>query len=231
MFKSVLLATAIAVVGLSGEARAANIITNGNFAAGNLNGWTLGGTYLTYPVLAYPLASGNANYPLDPLTAGSPDLGAGYAAYFVDDLAHNQSLEQTVTLAAGNYEVGFDLLVPLNGAANVNDATLSAVIAGTTLLNAAASSLTAGVWTHYSTDIDVVTAGSYSADFDFNSFGSPAKDFMVDRIYIIPTATGGGTPIGAPEPATLSVLAMGLVGVGATRWRRPRGQAKATTIA
>jgi hypothetical protein len=185
-----------------------NYITNGNFATNTLAGWTQGGTFMVYPVSFKPF---NLNpYLTDPLTANSPvvPLAAGGAAYFVDDRAVNQSLSQSVTLPAGNYEVGFDLFVPANGAANPNDATLSAVIAGVTVLpTVSASSIISaetanGVysakWKHYSAFFSTC-GGTYSANFDFNSFGGPAsggfanaaKDFMVDRVYIINSTTGG----------------------------------------
>ncbi len=212
---------ALTLVTLSGGAQAGNILANGNFGTGDLTGWTTGGTYASNPIAAIATdgttgsAYGEA-IPRDALTAGSPDLGVGYAAYFVDDSATNQFLSQNVALTAGNYEVGFDLYVPFNGAKNANDATLSAAIAGTTLFSAvAASTLTPGVWTHYSGIANILSYGNFVTEFDFNSFGAPAKDFLVDRAYIVAAA-----PVGVPEPASMAVLGTALAGFGVLRRRR-----------
>jgi hypothetical protein len=100
------------------EALPINRVLNGGFEAGNLSGWTQtgGGTCPVAAIITDGVtgsAFGEA-IPSDPLTTGSPDLGGRYAAYFVDDSAH-QSLNQTIFLAAGNYEIGFDVYDPRNG--------------------------------------------------------------------------------------------------------------------
>jgi hypothetical protein len=80
---------------------------------------------------------------------------------------------------------------------------MSAVIAGVTVLPTVLASaiisaetvngVYSAQWKHYSAFFSTC-GGTYTANFNFNSFGSAvgaAKDFMVDRIYIINSTTGG----------------------------------------
>ncbi|HEY1935154.1 MAG TPA: hypothetical protein VGG99_24375 [Acetobacteraceae bacterium] len=194
-----------------------NLVLNGNFATGDFTDWTYTTVDQNAAASVIPLTGGD--YPADTLTSGSPDLSAGYATYFVTDTG-TQTLSQTIALGVGTYTIGFDLSVPLNGYDNVNDATFSASIAGT-LLNAAESVATLGAtdgtntWVTEGAVADVTTAGNYTVDFTFTGSSPPAKDVLVNRVFVV-----AGDALAAPEPASLALLAVPLLAVTALRRRR-----------
>jgi len=224
MFRRFLLAS-ICASALLGSADAAPIVTNGNFATGNLNGWTTteapGPSGSENPV-GYPPAvvlTGNAPccfgeaVPVDSLNGGSP-----YAVYFVDDVEH-QTLSQTVFLQAGSYKLGFDAYNPFNGFANANDAMFSGMIAGVTLASYTVHNSGPGGWAQYDGVATILTSGNYLISFSFVPNGVPAADVLVDNVFIDPSSTSG-TPIGVPEPLTLSIFGASLAGAAAAMRRR-----------
>ncbi|HEX2815778.1 MAG TPA: PEPxxWA-CTERM sorting domain-containing protein, partial [Phenylobacterium sp.] len=146
------------------------------------------------------------------------------ALYFVADLAHPQTLSQLVNIVTGtSYTFGFDVYLPQNGANNGNDATLSATVGGLTFADFAASATPATTWMHFAGAGTAAITGPVTFEFDFNSFGQPAKDFVVDRVYFAPTADVGGVP----EPATWAMMLVGFGGLGACLRRRRAGMALA----
>jgi len=213
---------ALALSALSAPAFAGNQLTNGSFEDG-FNGWTLGGVSDDgYPPVVieynqssgYPTGAFGEVIPADDAVSPSPDAVGNHGVYFVADLAHPQTLSQLVNIVNGTmYEFGFDVYVPFNGSRNANDATFSAVVGGDNFASFAASSLTPGTWLHYDAIGFASGTGTVSFDFSFTSFGVPAKDFVIDKVYF-------GTP-GVPEPASWAMMlgGFGLVG-GAMRSRR-----------
>jgi len=196
-----------------------NQLTNGSFEDG-FNGWTVGGVSDDgFPPVVigygnndpYPTGAFGEAIPVDNAVSPSPDPAAAHAAYFVADMAHPQTLSQVVNLVAGQtYEFGFDVYVPFNGAANPNDASLSAVVGGLNFASFNASSLGAGNWFHYAATGVAGSSGTTSFDFNFNSFGIPAKDFVIDRVYF-----------GAvPEPASWAMMVGGFGLIGSAMRRR-----------
>jgi hypothetical protein len=210
----------------SAQASPTNLVNNGSFETGDLTGWTIagGGTYPVSVIVTNGVtgsAFGEA-IPSDPLTVGSPDPGGNYAAYFVDDIAH-QTLSQNVSLAVGNYEIGFDIYDPQNGYNNANDASFSGQIAGVTLADITVHTTAVDTWLHFSGVATVTTAGTYAVDFNFIPDGFPAADVVVDRVYIDTTDVTGtpvGPPTNVPEPFTLSLFGAGLAGAAALRRRK-----------
>ena len=226
MMKRVLAAAVVMFPILVGVAHASpiNLVTNGSFESG-LSGWTVGGGG------AFPVAAVQTNaaccfgefVPNDNIVGGSPDAAGNHGVYFVDDFAH-QTLSQTVALTAGSYEVGFDAYSPFNGFNNAGDAAFHGTIAGVPLANYTVHGSTPGVWIHFSGLASVLADGNYSVAFDFQPAArGAAADVVIDRVYIMASDANGGTPIGneqVPEPATLSLLALGSAGLAAVRRKR-----------
>jgi hypothetical protein len=223
----------IAATGVA-QAGPINLLQNGSFESNSTNnsgptpvysftGWTVGGNLGTGP------GYGPEVFTTDGTTAGrygdvvvsdnatGPLLvngGGSSAVYFVDDAAV-QTLTQTVFLAVGSYEVGFDAYLLPSGSNNRNDATLSATIAGVTITSTDVNGLTPGQWVHFADNVIVTSAGDYTYSFVYDSGLAPAKDVLVDQAYIITTDSGGGTVV--PEPASFGVLAAGLLGMTTLR--------------
>jgi len=206
------------------QAAPVNLVTNGSFENG-LTGWTETGTNTGFPVAAifynsatgYPIgAFGEAVPPNNALT-NSPDAAGERAAYFVDDNAVNQTLSQTVTLAAGIYQIGFSAYLPLNGFVNFFGATFSGVIVDMMVANFSIGAGPAGTWRTFAGAANIATAGDYLVSFVFNSLGNPAKDVVIDQVYVI--AGNPPPPVGVPGPASLALFGIGLLGLAATRRR------------
>lgn len=206
---------------VSGSAQAANLVTNGSFESG-LAGWTIGGGDLQgFPPAAifynnpagYPNGAFGEAVPQDNSMSASPDAVGERAAYFVSDLAVSQSLSQQVFLTPGTYKVGFSAYAPANGFANAGDASFSGNIAGVQLANYLVSSGPVQTWQHFSGQSIVGTAGLFDVSFVFSTQLVPAKDVVIDRVYI--TRVGG-----VPEPSSWAMLIAGFGLVGATSRRR-----------
>ena len=215
----------------SASAAPVNLITNGSFESG-LAGWTLTGSPTvagpsTNPIVAitygaaaaYPIGAYGEAVPVPNDASFSPDAPGTRGAYFVDDNAVNQGLTQTIFLTAGNYRVGFDAYLPFNGMSNANNATFSAQIAGISLASFSLGSGSAGVWNSFTGLATVGTSGFYSTSFLFNSFGFPAKDVVIDRVYVIASDTGG---LVIPEPESLALFGIAAVGLVAARRRKSK---------
>lgn len=186
---------AIALSALSAPAFAGplnNQLVNGSFESG-FTGWTVGGVSDDgYPPVVIDYGS-TAGYPVgafgepvspDDAPTPSPNAAGLHGAYFVADEAHPQTLSQFVNIVNGQkYVFGFDVYVPFNGAANPHDATFSAVVGGYNFATFAASGLAPGAWHHYDAFGTGIGTGTATFDFAFDSFGIPAKDFVIDRVY------------------------------------------------
>jgi hypothetical protein len=217
----VLAGVAFAAVAMAGSAQAANLVANGSFESG-LAGWTIGGTDSQgFPPVAifynnasaYPIGAFGEAVPPDNAISASPDAVGARAAYFVSDLANNQSLTQSLFLGPGTYKIGFSAFAPQNGFNNLGEARFSGTIAGIELANYAVSEGAPRVWQAFSGQRVVDTAGLFDVSFVFNTSLDPSKDVVIDRVYI--TRVGG-----VPEPASWAMLIAGFGLVGATARRR-----------
>lgn len=226
-----------------------NVIKNGSFETSTLGGtqfgappalpnWTLTNRPASYAsiVIGYNNTQSyttggafNENVFADNAVSQSPDAVGSRAAYFVSDVATNETLSQMTYLSVGNYRVGFSSFLTQNGIRNRNNASLAVTILNTPVTaTSITSSSAARTWVHQSAVANISVAGWYTTSLVYNSNGNPAKDIVVDRVYGIRTNDAATvfvpptTVFAVPEPATWAMLVagFGLVGFGMRR-RRP----------
>jgi PEP-CTERM motif len=233
MNRFIVAAVAAAGLALAGSASAAtNLIVNGSFENGTpanpFVGWThTGGDTAGFPAviitynntLAYPQGAFNESIPMDSVSS-SPDQVGTHAAYFVGDFS-NETLSETLTLAAGTYTLGFDAYAPANGLHNsdadpAGDGHFTATVGGQSLLDANISTLVAQTWTPFRETI-VVPAGGQNGDtvFTFSTNFFPSNDVVIDSVFL--TKVGG-----VPEPASWALMILGFGGAGAALRSRRR---------
>jgi hypothetical protein len=212
---------------LLASASAINLLTDGSFEGATLTtgaptGALAGSTswnvsYANNPesklsVVAYG-ATGTFGdvFVADPLTVGSPDAPAVQGVYLYNDTG-DVVFSQNINLTAGHsYEVSFDAYLVWSGRNNPGNPVVSTSMNGSPLVSfdlgtlpvpATVSDATA--WKHLYSTFTPTTTGSYTFAFDFSGpGGGAAKDILVDRFYV-------GDVVSTPEPATVSLLAIGL---------------------
>ena len=218
-------AAAVVAAGLTiaGAASAGtNQIVNGSFEDSGFTGWTLSsvgsGTGYSPTVIiqtdgvgrGYPFGAFGEGVPQDYAGGADPDAAGSFAAYFSSDVG-TETLSQTIDLAPGKYNVGFDAYIPLNGYDNPNDATFTATVGGF-VWDSVQLKKTAGapqVWTHYQGVVTVAPGGG-ATTFVFAADGYPAVDVAIDRVFAVPV----------PEPASWALMITGFGAAGAMLRRR-----------
>lgn len=233
--RSVVFAFGLAAATAQG-ANAANLITNGSFESG-FTGWTItnvqsstGTGAAPVGILTYGSSSNGAYGEIVPVdtAAGNPGLdpAGSSAVYFVSDFAAPQTLSQSVSLVGGKtYQLGFDIYIPGNGAANPGDALFRASIFGNNFLDLAVSSVTPQQWRTYSSDFSFVSDTSGTVDFSFFTNGFTSKDIVLDRVYLTEVVST------APEPSTWAMMLIGFGMLGWTQRRKRSAERPAVALA
>jgi hypothetical protein len=198
---------------------ATNLITNGSFESG-LAGWTVSGSVgdvypaavITYnSATAYPTGAFGEAVPVDNAVTLSPDAVGTKALYFVSDFS-TQVVSQTFTApTTGTYTFGLDFYLPANGYANAVDATIGVSVGSTSFPTVALSTLSATTWTGLATGLSLTGGTSYTVALAFTSNGKPAKDIVIDRVYLVSSV---------PEASTNAMLLAGLAGLAFVAARR-----------
>jgi len=229
IMKKLVLASALAALVSAPAFATGNLLSNGSFENG-LSGWTFSDTISGSPqghtdpvVIAY---GQSGNYPTGAFgeaipadnAAGNPGFDAvgTHGLYFSSDVG-TQTLSQSISLVAGHsYTFGFDFYLPANGAANANGATFTASIVGMPFATFNAGSEDATTWNLASGSHTFVASQSGDFTFSFSANGYPAKDFVIDRVFLASTAD----VTGVPEAGTWAMMVVGFGAIGAASRRR-----------
>jgi len=202
------------------SASASNLVLNGEFSSfsgahgSTITDWATGGNGGTsgngYGITATtsPNSQYNASF-------GTTPGGASTAAYFVDDNANPETLEQTLNLTVGQtYELSFSLLEPSVGAGNTYGFTLTPSIGATTFTSVSSPLTPTGKWVT-ETDYFTATAKSELLEFAFYSVTGTsgtqtAQDLFLSDVNVSAT----------PLPSSAALLFPAFAAFGLLAWRR-----------
>ena len=182
---------------------ATNLLTNGSFETGtpgNAPGapWSVTGTAT--------IATSSANAGVDFYNAYSPDAPGTQDLTFGGTGAATLSQSLSVTVGQ-SYIIGYD--AAFYGSSGASSGFSSVTINGVTLTNLAISSTTVAGWVEKVAYWTANTTGSVSLVFNESNAG--ATKLAVDRAFVV-----------TPEPSSMAVLGVSLLGLWRLRRRRAR---------
>jgi hypothetical protein len=226
--KKLLLASALAALVAAPAFATDNLLSNGSFEDG-LTGWVqtdsgdVNAQGHAAPVVIeygqatnYPTGAYGEAVPADDAANPGFDAVGTHGLYFSSDVG-TQTLSQAVSLVAGrSYTFGFDFYLPANGYGNANGATFTASIVGMPFASFNAGSEDATTWTLASGAHTFVADQTGTFTFAFSANGFPAKDFVIDRVFLASTAD----VTGVPEAGTWAMMVVGFGAIGAASRRR-----------
>jgi Protein of unknown function (DUF642)/PEP-CTERM motif len=212
-----------------------NLVTNGDFAnIGNVwvNNTGLGSDdWRTSGATAIPdwsnvAAAANEFWVTSPNGYGLEAAPGNASSFFVDLTGQANDkpyggLEQTITTTPGT---AYTLTFALGSSADYNNsgagaAALYASATGTVLLASSLFTLAPTSTNTWATETLSFTANSASTTIEFLGDSGYTSEYTgLDNVSV--TAQSSTPPPSVPEPASLTLLMLGLGGLGAARWRR-----------
>jgi len=222
---------AISLVATTASALPANLVSNGDFEAGNsgfTSGYSNSGSNTTegqYTVASNPypwnglfISSGDhtSGHGLMMVANGAPTAGqvvwrsnsiavASSTNYFFEAFVNNVCCASPFP---GNTASILEFSLSLNGGA--------AISLGTKITNINL----AGTWEGLSTNYFFSGGGSVVLSLINQNTNQAGNDFAIDDVFFGTESTVDPTPTSVPEPMTLSLLALGLSGIGLLRRKR-----------
>ena len=229
-------ALASVVVAVSPAMALTNLVINGSFEDTTGYGWEINQGHTDNPntntnsdavIIQYGQASG---YPTGAFNEAVPAVsaptlvpeaslanpfegGTGTHGLYLSSDTGTQTLSETLQLISGSYTFGFDFYLPQNGMDNPNDATFSPTIGDQSIVFDA-TNFDAKTWYTFTGTTNVSEAGLLTFSFTANAY--PAKDFVIDNVFLSKTSE----VTGVPEAATWAMMLAGFGAIGAATRRR-----------
>jgi hypothetical protein len=161
-------------------AQAVNLVSNGSFETGDFDGWYHTSSGQPPGTVAYD-PSATATEPTNGL---SPDAPGDYLAVYYADL-DKESFEQKVYLLPGNYTAGFSAY-PFSYQ-NPYQETLGFYVGNTLVTSINSANVTGNQWYLMSGTFTIASAGWYDVELKYKSGKVPARDMLIDLVYLICT--------------------------------------------
>jgi hypothetical protein len=202
---------AAGLLALSSSAHAQNLFTNGDFEAGN-TGFSTPYSYFTAPDMpegVYGVGTNPNTFHSAFTSFGDHTSGAGNMMVLNGASVPGQSVwSQTITGLTSGTDYYFGTW--LSSVYPVNPANLQFLVDGDLISTTFDAPATTGSWVGY---FSQWTATGTSATFTIINQNTNAggNDFALDDI-TLSTSAPGGTNVTAPEPSTLALLALPIIG-------------------